>query len=455
MTFLLKIKKTLLEDSRTRNIFGHLALGGLYKVVSVLLGFVVVPITLTYLKSERYGIWSAVLNVLSWITIFDVGIGAGLRNRLSEALAKNDYESAKKFVSTSYAVIALISFVGAIAVVFVIPNVNWQLFFNSPGLPVAELTSMMLIACLLILINWTVSLCNQVFYAYQKSSWTGLSQVVSQTITLVGLLILGRMGIRSLTAWSGLYGLALLSSNIILSIVFFHKHHESCPSIAYIDFSKIKYVLSLGGKFFAIQISSLILSYSNSIIIMRLCGPESVTPFILVNKLFSIPVTLFSILMAPYWSGFTDSWTKKDMRWIIKTIKYLLVFFLCASGVSIFLAIFTNPILRIWVGSGIHVSQILIIMNLLYACVYCFNMIFSSFLNGIGKINLSFVISILSSILYIPLAYFFVKAIGPSGTLLASVIILLFSSIIQPLQTWYVLCAKGSNPFFKKLFLEY
>ena len=75
-----------------------------YKGVSMVLSLVYVPIVLNYLGDYKYGVWASILNILSWISYFDLGIGNGLRNRLSESLASSTPRiSPKVLVSSAYA----------------------------------------------------------------------------------------------------------------------------------------------------------------------------------------------------------------------------------------------------------------------------------------------------------------------------------------------------------------
>ncbi|SFO74243.1 hypothetical protein SAMN04488519_11313 [Algoriphagus ornithinivorans] len=72
------------------------------KGYSIAVSLALIPLTLKLLNEFQYGIWITLFNVLSWISIFDIGIGNGLRNKFTEALAKNKIEEAGKYVSTAY-----------------------------------------------------------------------------------------------------------------------------------------------------------------------------------------------------------------------------------------------------------------------------------------------------------------------------------------------------------------
>ena len=94
--------KFLAKDSRGRkvqkNILGLVVLQG----ISVLTSFLLVPLTIDYVSASEYGIWLTISSIIGWFALVDIGLGSGLRNKLAEALAKNDILLAKKYVSTTY-----------------------------------------------------------------------------------------------------------------------------------------------------------------------------------------------------------------------------------------------------------------------------------------------------------------------------------------------------------------
>ena len=61
-------------------------------LLSIFLSFFVVRETLAYLGKDLYGIWSVLFSIISWITLFDSGVGNGLRNKLVISLVNNDIE---------------------------------------------------------------------------------------------------------------------------------------------------------------------------------------------------------------------------------------------------------------------------------------------------------------------------------------------------------------------------
>ena len=62
----------------------------LLKPLSMVLSYVYIPIVLNFLGEEKYGVWVTLLSIISWVNYFDIGIGNGVRNKVTECVAAND-----------------------------------------------------------------------------------------------------------------------------------------------------------------------------------------------------------------------------------------------------------------------------------------------------------------------------------------------------------------------------
>ena len=136
------------------------------KPISIILGMIYTPLALSYLGEEKYGVWAIILNIISWINYFDIGIGNGLRNKLTEAIALDDLKAAKTYVSTAYVGTAGISFVFCVLITAVWNIFGLSGFFRldtgneSPNL-------IIFISVLFVCINFILSLSRTSAYAIQ------------------------------------------------------------------------------------------------------------------------------------------------------------------------------------------------------------------------------------------------------------------------------------------------
>ncbi len=90
------------SSERYRRVALTTASAGLTKLATALILFVSVPLTLSYLGPERYGLWMTIGSVVTLLSFSDFGIGNGLVNAISEAHGKQDRELAREYVSSAF-----------------------------------------------------------------------------------------------------------------------------------------------------------------------------------------------------------------------------------------------------------------------------------------------------------------------------------------------------------------
>jgi hypothetical protein len=128
-----------LGTQRTKNYFLQVRNSFIYKFLAIVLSYLSIPLMIKYLGNVQYGIWSTLLSIMSWISLFDIGIGNGLRNKLSESLAKGEIKEAQLYISTAYTIIGAISLILILFFMFVNNFIPWNIVFNTSVLPESEL----------------------------------------------------------------------------------------------------------------------------------------------------------------------------------------------------------------------------------------------------------------------------------------------------------------------------
>ena len=140
--------QTLIKSisARSKNVIKNILLSVGVKAVNVLCSLVLVPLSLGYLSKEEYGIWLTISTMLLWISFFDIGLGNGLRNYLSEAISKGDYVLGRTYISTTLALLLII--VGAFSLLccFSFPFLDWTDVLNTDAIASDQLMLIMLIS---------------------------------------------------------------------------------------------------------------------------------------------------------------------------------------------------------------------------------------------------------------------------------------------------------------------
>jgi len=415
----------------------NILLSLLFRGSSIIMQFLLVKFTLDYIKSDMYGVWITLTSFLSWIAIFDIGIANGLKNKLTSSLAVGDQKNAKEYVSTTYVIISIIAIILAFVFFICYQFVNWQVVFNSKFISENELKKVIGITMLFFLLKFISDIINVIVSAFQMTSIVSLITFLSNIILVIYIYNLDKNQTPDLFLLSFYYSFIPFLISLIANIYLLNKPYRIVkPSFKSINFKNSKGIVTLGSQFFIIQIVGLIIFQTDNILITHLFQPSEVTKFNVAYKYYSVVSIVFSIIMSPYWTAFSEAYHKNNFLWIKKTMKRLLRLWLISILLLLLLFIFSTTAIHIWIGDSVIISTSLSISICFYIGITNWNSIWASFQNGVGKIRLQLYSAILIGFLNIPIAFFLVKTckFGTFAMPIANFISLLFSGILGFIQ---------------------
>ena len=436
----MEIAADLNTKQRNRNIKVQIYLTLLLRGISVFLSFYVIRLTIDFLGKDLYGIWIVLLSIIAWFSLFDVGIGNGLRNKLTIALATKDMVAAKAYVSTSYIILSFIAIL--VFSIFIISAyfINWQSVFNSKLLSIQQYTTMMIMFIGGIVISFVLSLINSILNAYQKSALTNIATILTNVLFLCVLFFYKTFYYGNLVKIVSLFCACLIISNTIITVYFFIKNRELTPSFKDYSKSKIKDILTLGGNFFIIQIAVLLIFTVDNFVVLQLFGTEQVSIYNIVFKLFSVFTIGFGIIISPLWSAFTEAKEKSDFVWMKTTLTKLNKLMLIVILGLLTMLFAYQQILDFWLPSAqrIRPDFSLILAFSLFILISTWNNIYSYFLNGMGIVKMQVKTAVIGALINVPLAVFFGKVLnfGLPGVVLAMCVSLFIFSVLGPMETY-------------------
>lgn len=438
-----------LSLQRTKNYFLQLKSSVIYKILGIVVSFVSIPLMIKYLGNEQYGIWSTILGIFSWIVLFDIGVGNGVRNKLAESLAKENKEEAQKYVSTGYISIGILSMSLLVLFNIVAYFINWQIVFNTIIVTNSELYLAVSLAGTFLIVNFWLSLINQISNGLQKSQVVVFNQFLSNLLSLFFVFILYKFTEASLIKLILFYGFSLLISNFLVTYWIFKNYEFLIPKVKYFSKEYIKSITSLGFKFFIIQIAVVVIFTTDKIMITQLFGPEYVTNYDVVFKLFSIITIGHSLILAPLWSSCSDSYHRGDIEWIKNSLFRQLQFFILIILGTIVLSFIAKYIITFWIGKNFIVDDSLIYAMAIFVIVSTWNNIFGFILGGLNYIRLGAYYTVLTAVLNIPISYYYAKILdfGVSGIVIGTVTSILISALFSPIQVYYFIFSKKRTNF--------
>lgn len=423
------------SKERTRNYLRQIKGAVAYRAVAMGASFFAIPLMIGYLGQEKFGVWSTLLTVMSWVVFFDLGVGNGLRNKVAESLAKNEQAEAARYIASGYTLIGLIALAVWVIVTVTSYFIPWQTVFNTHAIPEVTLRTTIQIAAFFIVLNFWIGLIGALLGAVQKTSLVALGQLITNLAVLGLVFMLTRTTDASISQLALVYGLSLVTANILLSLWFYRRHPELRPH-PYLDKRHVRPLLHVGLQFFTIQLAVLVIFTTDKMLITQLFGPQYVTQYDVVFKLFSAITFVHSMIMAPLWSAYTDAYHRGDLRWVRKMLnKQLLVFgVICLAIIG--LVYFIRAIISLWIGEHMEVNYSLVAAIACFVAISAWSGIFAYILNGVGKIKLQMVLAVVAMIINIPLAIVYVKyfAFGVEGVVWATCSSMMLFSIVGPIQ---------------------
>ena len=139
------------------------------RLISILITFISVPLLLSYLGKEKYGIWLTIFSFVGWLNMFELGLGQGLRLKLTEAFSKKRIHDVQLYISTFYVFFTVVGF-GVICLFLLIDsNVNWHEILGIESFSPIEINLAILILTISFLLILILKNIGIIFSALQLS----------------------------------------------------------------------------------------------------------------------------------------------------------------------------------------------------------------------------------------------------------------------------------------------
>ena len=430
-------KKFIGTDSRSKKMYKNtVAMIGI-RGVSMILTLISAPIMLHHVDRADYGVLLTLTSIVGWVGYMDVGLGNGLRNKLPEFLAKGDFHSAKKIVSSCYVTLAI--YVALIIVIFLMvsPFVDWLGVLNSPTSDAGEIRGLTNVVFIAFCIQFLFGLINSILFAYQMPAFQSLFTFVGQFIALIALVI--QVYVFDVTSVLQIGAVNSMIPPLVLFLgsigLFRTKLKEIAPSFKLFEFKSVGSILSLGLKFFVLQMITIVLFQANSIIIARVVSPEAVVEYNLAFKYVSLLTMIFTIVITPVWSATADAYVRKDFAWINKTISLSRKVCIASIFIGVLMVLASKFVYGIWLGKGtIDINYSTTSLILLYISFEMLYKVYGTIINGTGKVFAQIILTGVIAIIYIPLAILLGKLFGLSGVLIANAIVFALNYLWSKVQ---------------------
>jgi O-antigen/teichoic acid export membrane protein len=245
------------------------------------------------------------------------------------------------------------------------------------------------------------------------------------------------------------YSIAPVLVLIIANILFFKtRYRVFAPTIKLAKREYAKDIMTLGIKFFVLQIANVVQYQTASFLIAHYFDTTQVTSYNIAYKYFSVLQMVFMIALSPLWSGTTDAYNSGDIEWIKKVVRKYLTFLVPFILGGAIMLIFAKQVYDLWLGKDVvEISFSVSLLCYLYFSTGMFASIFVAVLNGIGALKIQFYSSIFTSIIYLIIVLLLIRKFnfGIEAVLIAAIISNVYGYILAPTQYYQVFIKKSGS----------
>jgi O-antigen/teichoic acid export membrane protein len=413
----------------------------------LLANFVVISITLDLLSTKIYGVWITLYTTISWLSFFDLGLGNGMRNLFAVNRAVGNQEKNKQLVSTSYIIVLGIALILLIVGLPFVYYADITRFFNISDIAIPDLRCVLSLLVVVTSLQLITKLINSIFLADQKPALSSLIDCSGVVCSLLLLFILKDRLVGSLFNLSLIITLPTFIISFIVTLFAFNKNYRKLkPSLKCFNLKISNKLINLGLRFFLIQLSALIILQGSNIIILKFIGAEEVSVFSLVYKYFNVIVTIFTLVLTPYWSFFTDSYAKNNYNQLKQGFKQLLISWLAISMVGVVMWIALPFSFKIWLNQELDIPVYLPVSLLLFSIFSNLGSVFIYFLNGTSSyLNFQLAIVLAFAALLYPLSAYLLPTYGVLGVVFTMFFANSYGVLFAPYLSYKVLKRMKSN----------
>lgn len=424
------------SSERTRLAVKNIAASFAFKFISIVVSLMVIPLTINYLDSYKYGIWVTVSTIIAWVHYFDFGLANGFRNKFAEAKATENITLCRKYVSTTYAIMMILMVV--VFGIFYVANLflNWCDILNLPAVYEHEIKEMFVILTGVLCIQMIADVLTKLFAGDQRPAYNGLITIVSQVLSLAMILFLVHYTQGSLIMLAAYFSSIPTITLVIATFFFFKtKHYKPYrPSIKYIDFKLSKNIIGMGVKFFLLQISIIAILQLMNLVLTRNCGADSVTLYNVAYKYFSILLLVMGLIVNPLWSAFTDAFTKKDIAWMRGTLKKCDQMNILVVLVGI-VAYFVAPTFyKLWIGDTLQIPDALSLWVMIFAVAQTIGFVYMTLINGIGRVKIQTILFCVFAVMAFPVMSLSTRNFGVIGIVFLPTTVYLAQTLFLRIQ---------------------
>lgn len=420
-------------------MFQSIASTGARLLVTVAL-LLTISLAARQMTAEEFGLWSILLSLAFLATTFDLGFRYGLSNRMAALAAgmsggRTGPDQLSVFLSV-FLLQTLIAAVGAAACMLVLPLVPWADLFNIRQTDLAaRMSFIMPVVGSLLFLNLPFTLWGAAFYANQEVTLASFLTGI-QALALFGVFAACILFLPFTLAVVLYFAAVVLTGAAMTAFLFYRRSWVFRPVGLGEQVRHIAAISRPSLGFFVLSFSSALTASISALLSGTIIGLKEAGDFTLVQKIFSLLVSLYLAFLAPLSPAYTRHAQLGEWDWVrgklTTTVRRLWPLVFIAGGI---LFVAAHPfIIRIWTGKWLADFPLAAIFAAT-ALTIGWSSSYSVALNSLGLVRFQGVLCLAMVVPVVLLPLVLGRWLGIHGVALAAFLCALPAALLLPRYT--------------------
>jgi O-antigen/teichoic acid export membrane protein len=392
------------------------------KGLSLLVLYISVPLTISYLGQARFGVWMTLASLISFLGFLDFGIGSSLLNEVAHHGAQEDRERLKQVITHG---LLLLTFLGVVLGSVLYNSARYlplqALFDSKAHIDKVELRNAA--QALAVMIGFSLPLVGiqRVFAGLQRAFFYHIMFGIGSLISLGLLVMLSRQHAPIDELLMATFGVQLLATAPLLGVLAQRGLLGEFERIAFKMDARA--LLKQGGLFFILAIGGAVAWDSDFVILSKAVGAGEVAVYAVAVRLFQLIELPLQMANQPLWSAYADAKACGSKLFLKLTLKRAFWGTVAAAAVGVsFLVISREFILRIWIHHTVEIPFALALTMAAWTTIRSAGNSFAMYLNGVQIVRQQVVLVISFCIIAVPLKIFAADHYGAAGMVVACIV---------------------------------
>lgn len=383
-----------------------------------------VPLVVSALGSEAFGLWVTMTSITSLMQFADLGLGIGAQNRLTEQFSRAEFTSARALFGSVFVFLAGVGLAlgSLLSLAILTLDLPALLHLRDPA-TTGQATGAALALGWVFCAGFPLGLAQRLAFARQEGWMHNIAQAAGSAGAL-GIVAWGAHARWSLGALvASAQGAQLLANAALLAVQLVQLRWHVRRRFVF-RFRPVRELLAPGAYFSVQQVVSTVMFSLPQVIISASLGAAAVTPFNLVQRLFNLFAVVQNAFLLPLWPAYAAARARREFDWMRQALRrsFHATVFGCVAPL-VMCACFAPQLIRLWVGAGTTPPDFLLIgllcgwnvlVLLQQPCLYL--------LVAVSEIRRSTCYSLLGALTGAALMFALVRSLGVPGVVLGLIL---------------------------------